>query len=80
MDTLREQTEARVIETLSRALKAQVDAASTRDNTPTWDSLRHIEVVFALEDELGLEFSESELMELLGVQRIVDIVMRHHAT
>lgn len=79
MDTLREQTEARVIKTLSRALKAKVDAASTRDNTPTWDSLRHIEVVFSLEDELGLEFSESELVELLGVQHIVDIVMRHHA-
>lgn len=79
MGTPREQTEARVIKTVSRALKSQVNAASTRDNTPAWDSLRHIEVVFSLEDELGLEFSESEQIELLGVQRIVDIVMRHHA-
>lgn len=75
----REQTEARVILTVSRALKSPVDAGSTRDNTAAWDSLRHIEVVFSLEDELGLEFSESEQGELLGVQQIVDVVMKHHA-
>lgn len=79
MATLRETTEARVIQTVRRALKADVDAHSTRDNTPAWDSLRHIEVVFSLEDELGLEFTESEQVELMGVQRIVDIVMQRHA-
>ena len=79
METPRNQTEARVIQTVSRALKSQVDASSTRDNTASWDSLRHIEVVFSLEDELGLEFSESELLEFLSVQRIVDIVMKRHA-
>jgi acyl carrier protein len=79
METLRETTEARVIQTVSRALKSPVNANSNRDNTPAWDSLRHIEVVFSLEDELGLEFSESEQPELLGVQRIVDVVMKRHA-
>ena len=79
METLRETTEARVIKTVSRALKSPVNAGSTRDNTPAWDSLRHIEVVFSLEDELGLEFSEAEQPELSGVQRIVEVVMRRHA-
>ena len=79
MGTPREQTEARVIQTVSRALKAQVNEGSTRDNTPAWDSLRHIEVVFSIEDELGLEFSESEQVELMSVRRIVDIVMKRHA-
>lgn len=79
MGTLRETTEARVIKTVGRALKSAVNADSTRDNTAAWDSLRHIEVVFSLEDELGLEFSEAEQPELLGVQRIVEVVMRRHA-
>ena len=79
MATQRETTEARVIQTVSRALKSQVNADSTRDNTPNWDSLRHIEVVFSLEDELGLEFSESEQLQLVGVQQIVDLVMKRHA-
>lgn len=79
MATLRETTQARVIQTVSRALKCKVDAHSTRDNTAAWDSLRHIEVVFSLEDELGLEFTEAEQAELLGVQRIVDVVMQRHA-
>lgn len=80
MQPLREQTEARVVQTVSRALKSQVDARSTRENTAGWDSLRHIEVVFSLEDELGLEFSEQELAKLVGVQSIVDVVMSRHAT
>ena len=80
MATSRETTEARVIQTVSRALKSQVSADSTRDNTPAWDSLRHIEVVFSLEDELGLEFTESEQVQLLSVQQIVDVVMNRYAT
>lgn len=76
----RETTEARVIQTVSRALKSQVNADSTRDNTPAWDSLRHIEVVFSLEDELGLEFTESEQVQLLSVRQIVDVVMNRYAT
>jgi acyl carrier protein len=79
MQTLREQLEARVVRTISRALKTQVKSNSTRDNTPCWDSLRHIEVVFSLEDELGLEFSELEQPRLLAVQSIVDVVMSRHA-
>jgi acyl carrier protein len=71
--------EARVVQTISRTLKSPVAADSTRDNTPNWDSLRHIEVVFSLEDDLGLEFSEQEQPQLLSVQSIVDVVMRHHA-
>lgn len=76
----RETTETRVIQTVSRALKSQVNADSTRDNTPAWDSLRHIEVVFSLEDELGLEFTESEQVQLLSVRQIVDVVMNRYAT
>jgi len=79
MANLRETTEARVIHTVSRALKSQVNADSTRDNTPNWDSLRHIEVVFSLEDELGLEFSESEQVQLLSIKQIVEVVIKRHA-
>jgi acyl carrier protein len=79
METLRRDTEARIIETLHRALKSPVHAGSTRDNTPAWDSLRHIEVVFSLEDVLGIEFSELEQAQLTGVQHIVELVMSRHA-
>jgi acyl carrier protein len=51
----------------------------TRQNTASWDSLKHIEIMFALEDELGAEFSEEELVMLDSVPKIVDAVLAKHA-
>jgi acyl carrier protein len=42
-----------------------------RQNTPSWDSLKHIEIIFALEDELGVNFLEDELADLDSVEKIV---------
>lgn len=51
----------------------------TRQNTPGWDSLKHIEIMFAMEDELGMEFSEEELAHLDSVAKIVAAVQAKHA-
>ncbi len=42
-------------------------------NTPNWDSLRHIEVMLAVENAFGIRFSMSEMvgMENLGEMRAV---------
>ena len=52
----------------------------TRQDTPEWDSLKHMEVIFALEDELGIEFSEDELVRLDSLAKIVESVMQKNAT
>ena len=31
------------------------------DNTPGWDSLKHLNLVAALEEEFGVEFTDSEV-------------------
>jgi acyl carrier protein len=73
-----EQTAVTVLKTL---LKHPFDGSAdmTRQNTASWDSLKHIEIMFALEDELGVEFSEEELAKLDSVNKIVDAVMVKHA-
>ena len=43
----------------------------TRKDSEVWDSLKHIEVMFALEDEFAVEFSAGELAELDSVAQIV---------
>jgi len=35
-----------------------------RESTEGWDSLKHVEIVFAIEEEAGVEFPESMLAEL----------------
>ena len=77
----RNQIEQTVLTVLTTVLKhpCHEGADITRQNTPNWDSLKHIEIMFALEDELGTEFSEAELAELNSVTKIVDAVLEKHA-
>jgi acyl carrier protein len=68
----RQQIKAVVLSVLSTVFKCEVDEQSSRSNLPQWDSLKHIEVIFAIEDELNLQFSEEMLIDLNNVEHILD--------
>lgn len=76
-----EKVEQIVITVLETILKESFRKSPdiNRQNTQNWDSLKHIEIMFALEDELGITFSEEELMALDSVKKIVDAVQHRHA-
>jgi len=76
----RHQIETVVLAVLASMLKREVDLNTSRDNTPQWDSLKHIEIIFAVEDELHIEFSEEEMATLDSVANIVDLAITSHAT
>jgi acyl carrier protein len=75
----RDAIEAKVVYVLSAILRQSVDVSAGRDVLAHWDSLKHIEIMFALEDELGIQFSEAELADLDSVASIVDAAMGHYA-
>jgi len=75
----RQDIEKAVLEALQIVLKTEVDLSSSRENCAQWDSLKHIEIIFAIEDALGLQFDEAELADLNSVARIVAAVQEHHA-
>lgn len=75
----RQLIETLVLKVLAAVLKCPVNSESARDNTPQWDSLKQIEILFAVEDELGLQFSEQELAEMNSVNRIVEVALSRHA-
>lgn len=75
----RDEIEFQVLDVLKAALKMPVDAGLQRSAAPTWDSLKHVEIVFALEDVLGLEFSPDEMGSLDSAQRIIDVAVARHA-
>jgi acyl carrier protein len=75
---------ATVEDMVLRVLAAVLDVAhlsteSSRDNTPEWDSLRQVQIIFAVEDEFGVEFTESELSGLGSVAALTDAVVARHA-
>ena len=46
---------------------------------PAWDSLRHVEVLLAVEGALEVRFDEDELAQLDSVEKLVRSVKRHRA-
>jgi acyl carrier protein len=46
---------------------------------PAWDSLRHVEVLLAVEGALDVRFDEDELAQLDSVEKLVRSVRRHRA-
>ncbi len=66
--------EERVLDVMAASLKCAVGTKTRRGELAAWDSLRHIEMVFAIEDELEVRFSEEELTQLDSVAAIVDAI------
>jgi acyl carrier protein len=75
----RHQIESVVLTVLKTLLKCEVDKDCSRERYPQWDSLKHIEVIFTIEDELNIQFSEEMMPELNSVQQIVDAAEALHA-
>jgi acyl carrier protein len=44
------------------------------EKVETWDSLRHMDLVMALEEEFGIRFSDERILELLNFKVIVEAV------
>lgn len=58
---------------MSDVLELPIDSITdqtTMQTTDTWDSLRHMELVVAIEEQLGIEFEALELMELVSLPEI----------
>jgi acyl carrier protein len=77
----RDEVENRVHEVLALVLKLPNVPAQPlrREDVPTWDSLSHIEIIYAVEEGLGVTFSEHEMAGLDGSTAIVDAVERLRA-
>jgi len=51
----------------------------TRAREPKWDSLKHVELIFALEDAFGVRFSEQDMAGLDSIEAIIAVLGRRHA-
>ena len=77
----RQQIQALVTDTISTVLKRPLGDQfhAARDAVPEWDSLKHVEIMFVLEDEFATEFSEAELSDLDSLAKIVDCLCARYA-
>jgi acyl carrier protein len=52
----------------------EVGPATSTDTVDSWDSLQHLTLVLALEEEFGLHFDDEESLALVSYPLIVTIV------
>ena len=82
MTTLREAgRESIVRDLILRVLVIPGDRYSdlVRGEIAEWDSLKHMELVFALEDRFGVRFDEAEFAQLHSPAAIARAIERHLA-
>ena len=52
----------------------EISRESSRENTPQWDSLKHIHLVMALEEEFDIEFDDTEVSGLSDAGALLDAI------
>ncbi len=76
MDVMAEM-EDRVREVMAAMLaiaQEEIGEQTLQQDTADWDSLRHMNLVLALEEEFDIQFGDSEVSELLGFRLICDAI------
>jgi acyl carrier protein len=54
--------------------ESAINEKTSPDTVGTWDSLKHMNLVVALEEEFGIQFDDQEMGELLNYQLIRSII------
>lgn len=55
----------------------RVDDKTSTDTVEAWDSLQHLSLVLALEEEFGIHFDDEETVSLVNYPLIAEIVHGH---
>ena len=82
MQQTADEIEKAVREVLSAVLEREGPAgeAITRETDPTWDSLKHVQILYGVEDALDIEFDESEMAKLDSLEKLQRSAERHLAS
>ena len=72
--------EHKLKEVLARIFTVSIDTI-TEDASPdtieNWDSLRHMNLVLALEEEFGVELTDDQVVEIISY-KLIRIVLQEH--
>ena len=71
MDNNVEERVTSVISSVFGILKEDIKDDASPDTIESWDSLKHMNLVVALEEEFGVQFSDDEIIDLLNYSLIV---------
>lgn len=77
---MQDSNEGRLKQTLAAVLgvpESEIGEETSMDTVPAWDSLRHLNLVLALEEQFAVSFSEEQSFEVLSYP-LIKIVLAEH--
>lgn len=75
--TIKEKDLKNVLAVLFKVDVDEINDNSSMDNVERWDSLSHLKLVLALEDEFKISFTEEESIEILSLGLIKEVMKEH---
>ena len=68
------ETVRRVVSSVLGVPEEEINESTGPDTVEAWDSLQHMNLILALEEELGVQFSDDDIVSMLDVGKIYDKV------
>jgi len=63
-----------VLITISNVLKAEVDENTMKIDVPSWDSLKHIQLIMEVEEKFGVEIPIERVPEIDSVSVLLKLI------
>ena len=61
-----------VLVNIFQASAGTISTKTTSDDVEKWDSMNHINMILALEQEFGIRYDEEQVVSMLSVGEIID--------
>lgn len=63
-----------ILSSLLNVPRDRLSRESSRETLDPWDSLKHMHLVLALEEEFGIEFDDHEVADLSSAAALLDTI------
>lgn len=57
--------------------EGSIDAGSSKDTIPGWDSLKHLNLVLAIEEQFAVSLTEEQSLEIMSFSLIKEVLGEH---
>ena len=64
----------KVVSQVMNVPREEIHEDSSPDTIETWDSLRHINFVLALEEEFEVQFTDRQIMNMTDLKLVIDTI------
>ena len=67
----------KIIKIISEVLETPVDIETSQENCAKWDSLRHLNIIIAIEDAFDVSFEPEDIAQMKTVKEIEKYILSH---